>query len=164
MSVAQVPPTHVRRWHVSPLLVAVVGLATALVALGTWTVVDRTGSSSTVGLASPEVVAMLRDRVAALNSGNDEAIAAFYSANAVLEERDVTPAVVTRGRKQIGERIGGIVRVFGMQLVPTGPVIQLDGTVAEATSVPGYPDEGFVLVYQLDPHGAIAHQWVLPAG
>ncbi len=36
--------------------------------------------------------------------------------------------------------------------------------MAEATRVPGIPDEGFMLVYNLAPNGKIAHQWVLPAG
>ena len=163
MSVVHIPPTHARRWHVGPLLVTVLVLAAALVALGTWTLVDRQESSSTTGLASPKVVAMLRNRIAALNSGDDKAIAAFYARDAVLEERDVTPAVVTSGSQQIGERIGSIVRLFGMQLEPTGPMVRLGGTVAEATSVPGNPDEGFILAYRLDAQGKIAHQWVLPA-
>lgn len=164
MSVAHHPPTHGRRWHVRPLTIAVIAVAASLVALGTWVIVDRNGSSTTPGLASAEVVAMLGDRLAALNSGDPEAISAFYTRDAVLEERDVTPAIVTRGSDRIGERIGSIVRMFGMQLAPASPVIRLGGTVAEATSVPGYPDQGYILVYQLDPQGKIAHQWVLPAG
>ena len=163
MSVAHIPATHARRLGVGSLLAAVLVLVAALVALATWTVADRSGSSSTTGLASPEVAAMLRDRIAALNTGDAATIAAFYATDALLEERDVTPAVVTRGNEQIGERIASIVRLFGMQLEPTGPVLRLGRTVAEATSVPGYPDEGFVLVYALDARGKIVHQWVLPA-
>ena len=106
---------------------------------------------------------MLKDRLAALNSGDAEAISAFYAREAILEERDVVPAVVTRGSEQIGERIGAVVTTFGMQLESASPVIKLGDTVAEATSVPGYPDEGFILVYKLDESGKIEHQWVLPA-
>ena len=152
------------RSHLNPWLVAVIALAAALLGLGVWVVVDQTRSSSTSGLASPEVTSMLRDRLVALNSGDAKAIAAFYASNAVLEERDVTPAAVTEGSDRIGRRIASIVKVFGMQLESASPVIQLDGTVAEATNMPGSRNEGFILVYKLAPSGKIAHQWVLPAG
>ena len=158
---------HLRRPRSNPRLIAVVTLSAALVGLGAWAIVDRTtSSSSTPGLASPQVVAMLRDRVAAVNGGDAKSIAAFYTSDAVLEERDVTPAVITRGRDQIAERIAGIVRTFGMQLEPTGPVIRLGATVAEATraSTGGtFGDDGFVIAYQLGANGRIAHQWVMPA-
>lgn len=163
MSVPHAPPAHVRRPQLNLWLVAVIALAAVLVALGAWVVVDQTRSSSAEGLASPGVVAMLGDRLAALNSGDAKAISAFYTRTAVLEERDVTPAVVTKGSRQIGERISGIVRTFGMQLESASPVIRVDGTVAEATRVPGYGDEGFILVYKLAANGKITHQWVLPA-
>jgi ketosteroid isomerase-like protein len=164
--------THPHRIHLgrprgNPWLLAVVTLSAAVVGLGAWVIIDRTTSaSSTRGLASPDVVSMLRGRVAALNSGDAKRIAAFYTRDAVLEERDVTPAVVTQGSDQIAERIAGIVRVFGMRLEQTGPVIRLGGTVAEATRASAggaFGDDGFVIAYQLDASGLIAHQWVLPA-
>ena len=163
MSIAHAPPTHVQRWHVNPWLAAVVVLGVTVVALGTYIVVDSTRSSSTQGLASSQVVTMLKDRLVALNSGDVKAISAFYARNAVLEEHDRTPALVTRGSTQIGARVHDIVSTYGMQLQSASPVIRLDGTVAEATSVPASPDEGFILVYKLAPNGKIAHQWVLPA-
>ena len=166
MSVMHAPAKPVRRPHINPWLAAVIALAAALVGLSAWVVVDRSTSSSTSahGLASPEAATMLRDRLAALNSGDAKAISAFYARNAVLEERDVVPAVVTKGSEQIGGRIHEIVTLNGMQLESASPVIQLGRTVAEATSVPGSPNEGFILVYNRDANGRITHQWVLPAG
>ena len=162
MAVTHAGSAHGRRPSLNPWLVAVIALAAALLALGAWVVVDQTKSPSTEGLASPNVVAMLRDRVAAVNSGDAKAISSFYTRNAVLEERDVTPPIVTKGGKEIGERISGLAAI-GLKLESASPVIRLDGTVAEATSMPGYPDEGFILVYKLAANSKIAHQWVLPA-
>lgn len=163
MSIAHAPSTRVHRWHVNPWLAAVVVLGVAVIALAAYVVVDSTRSSSKQGLASPQVVTMLKGRLVALNSGDAKAISAFYTRDAVLEEHDVTPALVTRGSTEIGARVHDIVSMYGMQLQSASPVIRLDGTVAEATSVPGSPDEGFILVYKLAPSGKIAHQWVLPA-
>ena len=163
MSITHAPPARVHRPQLNVWLVAVIALAAALVALGAWVVVDQTRSSSTQGLASSQVVTMLKHRLVALNSGDAKAVSAFYTRDAVLEEHDVTPPLVTQGSTQIGARVHDIVSRYGMQLQSASPVIRLDGTVAEATSVPGYPDQGFILVYSLAPNGKIAHQWVLPA-
>ena len=157
---------HLSRPRGNPWLIAVVILSGALIGLGTWVLVDRTtSSSSTQGLASPSVVAMLRDRIAAVNSGNAKAVAAFYTPNAVLEERDVTPAMVTKGSNQIGAHVAALARI-GMPLQSTGPVIQLGTTVAEAVrSSPSgvFANDGYLLAYKLAPDGRIAYQWVLPA-
>ena len=164
MSVAHAPPSHVRRWHVNIWLVAVVALAAALISLGIWVLVDRTSSSATPGIASTEVASMLRDRLAALNSGDAQAISAFYTANAVMEEHDVTPARVTRGSEAIGSAIATYVNSYGMQLERVSPIIQTGRGVAEAVTVPNDPSFGFTLVYLLDQEsGKIAHQWILPA-
>ena len=142
-------------------LIAVIALGAALVALGTWVVIDQTRSSSAQGLASADVAAMLKDRHTALNRGDAHAIARFYAPNAVLEERDVTPAIVTRGREDIGQHIAALSQL-GLRLESASPVIKLGDTVAEATNVPG-SSMAFILVYKLDANGKIANQWVLPA-
>jgi hypothetical protein len=158
------PRADVRRPQFNPWLVAVIALVAALVALGAWVVVDQTRSSSTEGLASPKVASMLEDRLAALNSGDAEAISSFYTANAVLEERDVTPVRVTRGRVAIGDTIATYVNSFGLQVERVSPIIQTGRSVAEATVFPGDPTLGWTLVYLLDrDSGKITHQWVLPA-
>ena len=159
-----VPEVHTRRPHVNVWLVAVIALAAALVGLGIWVLVDRTTSSATPGLASPEVASMLEDRLAALNSGDAEAISTFYTANAVLEEHDVTPTRVTRGSEAIGSAIAFYVNSYGMQLERVSPIIQTGRGVAEAVTYPPDPSSGWTLVYLLDrDSGKITHQWVLPA-
>jgi len=162
---------HIGRPHVNPWLVAVVLLTAALVAFGAWVVVDRVTTSptapapsSTPGLASPETDAILEDRLAALNAGDAEAVSAFYTSDAVLEERDVTPPVVTTGSEQIGRRIAGLVNTFGMQLERASPVIEFGLSTAEAVRSPSDPTLGWILVYRFAPNGKIAHQWVLPTG
>jgi hypothetical protein len=154
----------VRRPHADVWHVAVIALAAALVGLGIWVLLDRTTSSATPGLASPEVASMLEDRLAALNSGDAEAISTFYTANAVLEERDVTPARVTRGSVAIGNAIATYVNSYGLQVERVSPIIQTGRGVAEATIYPSDPTLGWTLVYLLDREsGKITHQWVLPA-
>jgi hypothetical protein len=163
-TLTQLPAGHVRRPQFSPWLVGVIALAAALVALGAWVVFDQTRSSSTEGLASPEVASMLEDRLVALNSGDAEAISAFYTADAVLEERDVTPVRVTKGSEAIGNAIATYVNVYGLQVERVSPIIQTGRSAAEATVYPGDPALGWTLVYLLDREsGKIEHQWVLPA-
>lgn len=164
MTTTHLPKAHVRRLRLNPWFVVAV-LAAALVALGAWVVVDQTRSSSTEGLASPEVASMLTDRLAALNSGDAGAISSFYTANAVLEERDVTPARVTRGSAAIGDAIATYANSFiPLRVERVSPIIQTGRSVAEATVYPRNPTLGWTLVYLLDrDSGKIAHQWVLPA-
>jgi hypothetical protein len=76
---------------------------------------------------------------------------------------DRAAPLVTTGSGEIGTLLQNYVKGYGMQLESASPVIQLGRTVAQATSVPGSPNEGFVLVYRLDASGKIAYQWVLPA-
>lgn len=157
------PHPHARRPHVNPWLVAGV-LAAALVGLGAWVLIDR-NTSATVssagqphGLASASVAAMLGERIAAANRGDGKAVAAFYSRAGVLEERDVTPAVVTRGNEQIGARLQELFRTYGIPLKPESSVIQFGRYVAEALS---WEVGGGIVVYQLDANGKIAHQWAI---
>ena len=161
MSVTHAPPTHVQRPHVNPWLVAVIALAAALVALGVWVVVDQTRSSTTEGVASAEVSAMLDDYLVAFNSGDSAAFSSLYAANAVQEDRTFSPAVVTRGSEQIADRMAFFAS-GGMRLEATGPVIVLGDTVARTERIPGETG-GYMVVYKLDANGKIAHQWVLPA-
>jgi hypothetical protein len=162
MSVTHAPPTHVHRPHVNPWLVAVIALAAALVALGAWVIVDQTRTSTTEGVAPSEVQTMLDDQLVAFNSGDAAALASFYAANAVLEERNLDPAIVTRGSEQIGERIAFFVNTAGMRIESAGPAVVLGDTVARAERFPG-ETVGYMVVFKLDANGKIAHQWVMPA-
>lgn len=157
-------PVGGHRVHFDPWHIAVVVLAAIAVGLGAWVVVDRTSSSPTPGVATPDVTSMLNARLAALNSGNAKAISGFYTADAVLEEHDVTPTNVTRGNQAIGDAIATYVNFGGMHLKRVSPIIQTGRSVSEAVIAPSEPGWGLTLVYLLDQNsGKIAHQWVLPA-
>ena len=166
MSITHAPPTHVRRPHANPWLVAVVALVAALVGLGTWVLVDQTRSSPTQDLASPEVTAMLNARVAAINRFDAEAIAAFYSQDAVMDEIEAgVPRVVSTGHDQIVDRfrfMADSARVYGIRL-RTGTTTQIGPYVAQTNSWgPGGATEGQgILVFKLDESGKIAHEWVI---
>lgn len=77
---------HLHRPHVNPWLVAVVGLAAALIGLGAWVVVDHyTGSSST------EQATTLIDEFSAASSRNDgPAVGALFTSDAVMSLSDAT--------------------------------------------------------------------------
>ena len=50
---------------------------------------------------------------------------------------------------------------LGLRLASEGTPIQFGRYVAQAASVPGAPEIGWILVYELDKDGKIAHQWVI---
>ena len=161
MSTTHIAPLHARRPHLNAWLVAVIALVAALAALGTWVLVDRyAGDSTSQGLASPEVVTLLENRIAAWNRGNGRAAAAFYAADAVMEERDVTPAVVTDGRAAIGRRLQWIIDM-GLRMEPVGAPVQVGRFAGEpvrfyAAQGTGPAGGEGVLVFELDESGKIA--------
>ena len=81
MSVAHAPPAHVHRLHVNPWLVAVIALAAALVALGSWVLIDRYG-----GAESDPATALVDDLYAAATARDPDAFASLLTADAVLED------------------------------------------------------------------------------
>lgn len=162
MSIPHAAHPHLRRPRINLWLVVVIGLAAALVALGTWVLVRDSGTAAPEGAASPEVAAMLADRMVALNSGSDQAIQRFYSRDAVVEEHDVDPVFISRGQDEIGARLGGIPKVWklmGVRARSESDVIQFGRYAAEAASIG--PDWDGILVYEFDANGKIAHQWVI---
>ena len=154
------------RWLVG----AVVVLALAVVALGVALIVEPAAEeappegSAPVGLAAPEVVEMLTDRIDALNRGDAEAVAAFFTDDAALEEHDQRgrryqfPAYVSRGREEITRRFEqGVAAYFTLNR--ESEVIQIGPFVAEAASGPlGWRG---ILVYKLDKDLQIVHEWVI---
>ena len=153
---------HLHWQHVDPWAVAVIVLAAALIALGGWVVLDRPTSSEPDGLASPGVAAMLAKRMVALNSASEEAIGRFYSADAIVEERDTVPPFTSHGREEIAARLSGIPRLWkmaGIRAKSQSAVIQFGPYAAEAASIGG--SWSGILVYRLDKNGKIEHQWVI---
>ena len=151
--------THVRRPHLNIWLVAVIALLVALVTVGAWALVDRQAGTPE-GLASADVATMLDGRMVAANGGDWKAFAGYYAKDAVLEERDAVPAVVTRGREEIVARVRGL-HFLGLRLVSESAPIQVGPFVAQAADWVGAHG---ILVYELDANGKIAHQWVMGAG
>jgi predicted SnoaL-like aldol condensation-catalyzing enzyme len=75
----------VHRLHINLWLVAVVGLAAGLVALGSWVLVDRYG-----GGATHDATTLIDDVTAAWTAGNAQAVGALYTTDAVYVGADGT--------------------------------------------------------------------------
>ena len=161
MAATHTGQAHVHRPRFNPWLAAVIALAAALVALGGWVIVDQTRSSSTQGLASPEVATMLENRIAAFDRADGRAAAAFYTKDAVMQEEDI--GLTTTGRAQIGARLQYLMDA-GLRMKTVGAPIQSGRFVGEAVRF--YDPSGTargegVLAFELDSNsGKIAHQWV----
>jgi hypothetical protein len=103
---------------------------------------------------------MLEGRMAALNDGDAQALAAFYARDGVLEERDQHPAVITKGSGEIASHLE-YYQSLGFQLRSESVAVTWGPYVAEAATWSG---GGGILVYQLDPDMRILHQWVISTG
>ena len=139
MSTTPAPPTHVRRLHVNPWLVAVVALAAGFVALSTWTLVDRTTRSE------PAAVQIVDALDAAVNAGDAGAVRALFARDAVFQ---VPP----------GERISGLDNVVNAALIPhavgfrmerVAPVTTVGDTVATFSKHSNGAEDVELLVMQL---------------
>jgi hypothetical protein len=152
---------HARRPHLNLWPLAVNALVAALVALGGWVLVDRTRSSSTQGLASHEVAAMLESRIAAFDRADGRAAAAFYTEDAIMQEEDI--GLTTTGREQIAARLQYLMDA-GLRMKAVSAPIQMGRFVGEAVrfyEAGGTGTGEGVLVFELDKNtGKIAHQWV----
>jgi hypothetical protein len=159
-SVASPPPARSARAHrarLAVLVVAGLGLALAVGALIGW---HWSAPGDPAGLARPAITSMLTARVAAINEGTADDIAAFYAADAILEEHDQDPAVLTSGGAAIGEHLDTY-RLLGFRIQQTGVAIELGPFVAEPLLWSG--QAGGIAVYRLTDDGLIAHQWVMGA-
>lgn len=131
-----------------------------ILALATGFGIGRATVDQPLGPASEEVAAMLQARIAAVNGTPGTDVASFYSPDAVLEEQDVDPHVVTLGARAISDHLAAY-RGLGFSIDPAKtPVIRLGRYVAEGlTWAGGY--QGGIVVYELDDDGRIAHSWVI---
>jgi len=151
------------------------GLAVALLAvvgLGAWVYADhhRTTPEPSPTEPSAEVVALLDQRIAAMNRGDGAAAAALYAKDAVLDEIEGEPypsgtaSYTFTGRAQIQERLQGLVEDAGLRLEAVGEPVQLGNLVAEPTKFLEEGGSGYgegILVFQIGPEGTIAHQWMI---
>ena len=140
-----------------PALLAV-AIAAVLLALG-FAIgrVTAPESEEPKAVASPEVTEMLRDRVIAVNTLGPDAIASFYAEDAVLEEMDQSPPVVTTGNEAISNHLQNYVGM-GFRLETLGAAVQNGKYVTEVLDWSG---GGGVAVYEIDENLRITHQWVM---
>ncbi len=156
MPATYAPPLRLHRPHVNLWLVAVVGLAAALVALGSWVLVDRyTGG----GGATQDATTLVDDLATAVTAGDAKAISGLYASDAVF---------VTAG----GDRFVGRKDVTNVVMAPSSFDLHLEriGPVATegdfVTAFVHYSDgmEGTELtVFQLKD-GKIVRQWAFEVG
>jgi hypothetical protein len=146
--------THSRSWLAPTvaLLALVFGLVGGVV-LGRASV-DEPASEST---PTAEVIETLHNRIDAVNGGDADEIAAFYTPSAVLDEQDIIPGRVTTTNTAIGEHLAGYVEM-GFQLVQRGDVLVYGRYAVETL---GWTNGGGVSIYEFDNELKIVHQWVI---
>ena len=115
LSVAHAPEARVHRPHINPWLVAVLVLAAGLVALGAWTILDRSTEPK------PAAAQIVDDLNAAVNAGDADAIRALFTPDAVFQV-------------STGENITGLDNVVNTALIPYAVRLRLErvGPVATA--------------------------------
>lgn len=141
--------------------VLAVGVVAAALAAGVLIGRSTGDQERPAGLAPVEVSAVLEARVSAVNGDAGESaadIGAFYSRRAVLEEQDVHPHAVTRGREGISSRLFNLRSLAGFAIGDQTDAIQVGPYVAEGLTWTG--GEG-IAVYELDAEMRIVHQWVI---
>jgi hypothetical protein len=119
--------------------------------------------SSTSQAPSQKVLTMLKDLRTAMNAGDAQAVAKFYAANAVMDNYADGGANV-QGSTAISEYLSGIATDFSMQWNAAGDPVQYDRYVVEQvanTQKVGTGTGATLQVYELDPSGQIAHEWIV---
>jgi hypothetical protein len=145
--------SHIKIWiAVGAVLLALV------VAVGAGVLIGRsTESAAPEGLASEQVVAMIDGSLAALNRGDWDTFADYWTRYAVLEDAAI-PAVAD-GRQEIVDLNRRLYNV-GARYHRVGPVIQHGDLAAYAVSCPPCPGSwsGIDLV-EFDETLKVTHLW-----
>lgn len=156
MSTTYAPPVRAHRAHVNLWLVAAIGLAAALVALGAWVLVDR----YTGGDTATQDATTLLDEFAAASSANDgRAAAALVTSDAVLWQTDETLAT---GKEEIAKLITGQAGLSVERIAP----VTINGDYATSFvhfSAAGLPKIPMLNVAQIKD-GKIARIWAFRLG
>ena len=151
------PPVHVRhRMHIDVRLGVIVGLLAALVALGSWVLVDR----YTGGGATQDATTLIDKWQSASNAHDGQAITALLTSDAVQWFNDST----LTGPKSI---VAGIMTDPGLRIERTAPVT-VEGNFASTFASITTPSAGvtnlpMVEIYQFK-NGKIFRQWVFVLG
>lgn len=144
-------PHHVdvRRPHVNYWLVAVVGLAAALIALGTWVIVDR----YTGGGVTQDATTLIDDVSTAFTTGDANAIPSLYAKGAVI--RSIGAGETYTGVNAIRALADGS---FTVERVAPVTVNGEYATTFARLSAPGYGSALSISVFQMKD-GKIVRQW-----
>ena len=146
-------PHHidVRRPHVNYWLVAVIGLAAALVALGAWVIVDRyTGGSG----ATQDATALIDDLNTAYSTGDPSAIGSLYASNAVI--RSIGVGETYTGVRAIRPLADGSFTVE--RIAPVTVNGEYAMTFAKLTDLVGQRSTRSFSVFQIKD-GKVVRQW-----
>lgn len=114
-------------------------------------------------LPSDAVIAALEGRIVAMNRGDGEAAASFYAEDGMLEETDLSPHLITRGRAWLADRLDALYDM-GLRLAPAGAPIANGRYVAEPTRFyhGTMPRRGAaMLVFEIDAQNKLAYQWMI---
>jgi predicted SnoaL-like aldol condensation-catalyzing enzyme len=150
VSTTHAPPLHAHRPHVNAWLVAVVGLAAGLIALGSWVLIDRyTGGND----ATHDAKTLIDKLNVAFSTGDAKAIPSLYATNAVMR---------TIG---VGETYVGVnaIRALadGSYTVERVAPVTVEGEYATTfvrLSAPGYGTGVTISVFQIKD-GKVVRQW-----
>lgn len=156
MSTTYAPPVRAHRAHVNPWLVAVIGLAAALVALGAWVLVDRYTGGDT---ATQDATTLIDDFSAASSARDGTAAAALLTSDAVLWQ---TGETVATGKEEIANLISGQAGLSVERIAP----VTINGDYATTFvrfSAAGLPTVPMLSVYQIKD-GKIARIWAFKLG
>jgi hypothetical protein len=145
-----VPEAHVRRPHVNVWLVAVIGLAAALVALGSWVVVDRYAGGNS---ATQDATTLIDKTSTAFSTGDAGAIDSLYAKGAVI--RSIGAGETYAGVNAISPLADGS---FTVERVAPVTVNGEYATSFMWLSAPGYGSAMSISVFQIKD-GKIVRQW-----
>ncbi len=171
MTAAHPPISHQHRSRINPWIVAVIVLAAALVALGTWVLIDRGTTTTTQTVTVPRLltasdVQRTFDGIdAAALAGDWAAVKAFYAPNAVLD--DLNAGYSTAGSGHVADYLlaarnaGAIIRNYAE------PILLGDGYVVTPQTVhekgkPVSTEAVGANIVKFDANGKIIHEWLTP--
>lgn len=96
---------HWHRPHINPWLVAVIGLAAALIGLGAWVIVDRTSGGG--GTATSDATALIDKWLVTANGNDAKAISALLTSDAGFFQRGDSVTGANAIAKAIATQGGG---------------------------------------------------------
>lgn len=146
---------HLRRPHINLWLVAVVGLAAALIGLGAWVLVDRYAGGSS---ATEKAATLIDKSNLAISTGDKAAISTFFAKDAVI--RSIGAGETYTGVNAIRNLADG--SFTPERVAPVTMHGDFATTYVHLTAVTG--EEGTTLSVFEIKDGKILRQWNFRAG